>query len=183
MVAHVVGDSFGIQRQPTKTGLKSFPSRDAHKKSLPIAPYSPLHEAFMEGFILVPDLAKKVVIVDWPISRILLQSSRDFPWILLVPRRPGVSQMHELTEGDQFQLMREISAASRLMITHFSCDRVNVAAMGNKVPQLHIHVVCRDREDPYWPETIWHQPYAPLAIEPLEVRRKQLFDIFHLQPW
>jgi diadenosine tetraphosphate (Ap4A) HIT family hydrolase len=137
----------------------------------------------MEGFILVPDLAKKAVIVDWPLSRILLQSSKDFPWILLIPRRLGISQVHELTEGDQLQLMREISAASRLMITHFSCDRVNVAAMGNKVPQLHVHVICRDREDPYWPETIWHQPYAPLEAEALEARRKQLFDIFHLQPW
>jgi diadenosine tetraphosphate (Ap4A) HIT family hydrolase len=137
----------------------------------------------MDGFILVPDLAKKAFIIDWPLSRILLQSSRDFPWILLVPRLPGISQMHELREKDQMQLMREISAASRIMVTHFSCDRINVAAMGNKVPQLHIHVVCRDREDPYWPETIWHQPYALLGEEELEARWKQLSDVFHRQSW
>jgi diadenosine tetraphosphate (Ap4A) HIT family hydrolase len=137
----------------------------------------------MDGFILVPDLAKKAVIIDWPLSRVLLQSAKDFPWILLVPRLPGISQIHALSEKDQMQLMREISAASRIMLTHFSCDRINVAAIGNKVPQLHVHIVCRDQEDPYWPETIWHQPYAPLGAEELEARRNQLSDIFHLQSW
>ncbi|MDR2377291.1 MAG: HIT family protein [Puniceicoccales bacterium] len=135
----------------------------------------------MDGFILVPDLARKAVVIDWPLSRVLLQSSRDFPWILLVPRLPGISQIHELAEQEQGQLVREISSASRLMLTHFSCDRVNVAAMGNKVPQLHVHIVCRDREDPYWPEVMWHQPYVPLEAEALEQRRQQLSALFRLE--
>ncbi|MDR3143397.1 MAG: HIT family protein [Puniceicoccales bacterium] len=137
----------------------------------------------MDGFILVPDLAQKAVVIDWPLSRVLLQSSRDFPWILLVPRLPGISQIHELAEKEQGQLVREISSASRLMLTHFPCDRVNVAAMGNKVAQLHVHIVCRDQEDPYWPEVIWHQAYIPLEAEALEQRRQELSALFRLENW
>jgi len=162
---------------------KHFPVPGFLQKSLPMSGENTSVDRPMDGFILMPDLAKKAVIIDWPLSRVLLQSSKNFPWILLVPRLPGISQIHELADRHQWQLTREIAAASRLMLTHFSCDRVNVAAMGNRVPQLHVHIVCRDREDPCWPEVVWHQPCVPLEPEALESRRRRLADLFRRQSW
>jgi diadenosine tetraphosphate (Ap4A) HIT family hydrolase len=78
----------------------------------------------------------------------------DFPWLLLVPRRAGVSEIIDLGP-EQSMLMDEIALASRALKDETHCDKLNVAAIGNIVPQLHIHIVARRKDDPLWPKPVW----------------------------
>jgi diadenosine tetraphosphate (Ap4A) HIT family hydrolase len=86
-----------------------------------------------------------------------------FPWILLIPRRRNIIQVNHLIEEDQVQLMKEISLSSNVMEKLFTTDRLNIAAIGNKTPQLHIHIISRRENDPLWPETVWGQKMAKLT--------------------
>jgi len=78
-----------------------------------------------------------------------------WPWLILVPRRPGISEIHELEAADRALLVEEIAAASRVLDALHAPDKLNVAAIGNIVPQLHVHVVARRRGDPAWPNPVW----------------------------
>ncbi|MDR1414026.1 MAG: HIT domain-containing protein [Puniceicoccales bacterium] len=105
-------------------------------------------------FTLLKQFEDKLRICDLKLSRVLLNDTK-LPWIFLIPRRPNIRQMNELSESDQMHLMREINAASNVMERLFPCIRLNVAAIGNKTPQLHIHLICRTEDDGCWPETVW----------------------------
>src|SRR5215471_9126079 len=78
---------------------------------------------------------------DLPLSRLLVHNDANYPWLLLVPRRPGACEIIDLDEADQRQLMVEIAMASRALKAVAVCDKLNIAAIGNVVPQLHVHVV------------------------------------------
>ena len=107
------------------------------------------------GWSLHPQLAADTVAVcDLKLSRLLAINDADFPWLVLVPRRAGASDMIDLG-GEQALLMDEIAAASRALKDETCCDKLNVAAIGNVVPQLHIHIVARSIGDPLWPKPIW----------------------------
>ncbi|MGH6674353.1 MAG: HIT family protein [Xanthobacteraceae bacterium] len=107
------------------------------------------------GWSLHPQLAADTVpVCDLALSRLLAMNDADFPWLLLVPRRLGASDMIDLG-SDQRLLMDEISAVSRALKDETRCDKLNVAAIGNVVPQLHIHVVARRIGDPLWPKPVW----------------------------
>lgn len=106
-------------------------------------------------FALCESLKKYPVITDLPLSRVLLYNARHLPWVLLVPRVSGIAQITDLSEDDKVNLLREVDFVSCIMKKTFECDRLNVAAIGNKTPQLHVHVICRTESDPYWPETVW----------------------------
>jgi len=107
------------------------------------------------GWSLHPQLRNDTVPVgDLPLSRVLAMNDADFPWLLLVPRRAGVSEMIDLGP-EQAALMDEISAVSRALKEETRCDKLNVAAIGNIVPQLHIHIVARRKDDPLWPRPVW----------------------------
>src|SRR5215469_15233895 len=92
---------------------------------------------------------------DLPLSCVLLHNDANYPWLLLVPRRPGVCEVIDLDEADQAQLMVEIATLSRALKATTACDKLNVAAIGNVVPQLHVHIVARRRDDPSWPRPVW----------------------------
>jgi diadenosine tetraphosphate (Ap4A) HIT family hydrolase len=92
---------------------------------------------------------------DLVLSRLLVGNDANYPWLLLVPRRPGVSEIIDLDEADQRRLMAEIAAVSQALKAITLCDKLNVAAIGNMVPQLHVHVVARRRDDPAWPKPVW----------------------------
>lgn len=91
----------------------------------------------------------------WPLCRVLLMRDAAYPWLILVPEREGVREIHELSEDDQKQLISEVSKASRALETAFAPDKVNVGALGNLVPQLHVHVIARYENDPAWPGPVW----------------------------
>jgi diadenosine tetraphosphate (Ap4A) HIT family hydrolase len=92
---------------------------------------------------------------DLPLSRLLVSNDANYPWLLLVPRRPGAREIIDLDEKDQSQLMIEITHTSRALKNVTACHKLNVAAIGNVVPQLHVHIVARRRDDPAWPKPVW----------------------------
>src|ERR1700678_1508511 len=96
-----------------------------------------------------------LTIADLPLSRLLLSRDANYPWLLLVPRRPGASEIIDLAAADQSQLMTEIDTVSRALAAVTACDKLNVAAIGNVVPQLHVHIVAWRRGDPAWPKAVW----------------------------
>jgi len=99
------------------------------------------------------------------LCHVLLMLDARYPWLILVPDRDGMSEIHQLNEADQHQLMRESVALSRVLVELFRPDRLNVAALGNVVPQLHVHHIVRYRHDAAWPAPVWGRvpalPYVP----------------------
>ena len=110
-------------------------------------------------------LAQETVPVgDLPLARVLLANDANYPWLILVPRLPGLVELIDLEENAQVQLLGEIAAAARALKTITACDKLNIAALGNQVPQLHVHVIARRRTDAAWPKPVWGvQP--PLAYK------------------
>jgi len=103
------------------------------------------------------------VIGQLPLCVLLLMNDATFPWFILVPQRQAVGEIHQLPEADQQQLMRESSQLAACIETAFKADKINIAALGNVVPQLHIHHIVRYINDPAWPAPVWGkvdaQPY------------------------
>ena len=107
-------------------------------------------------FSLHPQLeADTALIVDLPLTRVLLMNDANYPWLILVPRLPGIVEIIDLEENAQIQLTGEIARASAALKSVTACDKINVAAIGNVVPQLHVHVVARYRADIAWPKPVW----------------------------
>jgi diadenosine tetraphosphate (Ap4A) HIT family hydrolase len=100
----------------------------------------------------------------FPLSELLLMNDARYPWYILVPRREGVREIFELAEADQAQLLRESSHLARAMVEALAPDKLNIAAIGNLVPQLHVHHVARFTGDAVWPAPVWGrgeaEPYA-----------------------
>lgn len=134
----------------------------------------------MDAFALDPRLRTETVPVgDLELSTVLLMDDARFPWLILVPRRPAVSEVTDLEEADSLLLMREVRIATRVMLALAKPDKVNVAALGNVVPQLHVHVIGRFRSDPAWPGAVWghgaRAPYPAHAGAALAERAAELF--------
>lgn len=96
-----------------------------------------------------------VFIGTMSLCRILLMKDANYPWIILVPQRADVSEIYQLDEDDQEQLVWESSFVAQRLMSAFSGDKMNIAALGNVVPQLHIHHVVRTEDDPAWPNPVW----------------------------
>lgn len=130
-------------------------------------------------FELHPSLSKKNFIVDLPLCRVLLEDEANYPWIFLVPRRLQISRICELEKQDQLQLLEELDMAQKILIDLFDPTQINVAAIGNKTPQLHVHVIGRYLTDPAWPNTVWDHP-ARTAYTPdgLGLIKNQLLTLF-----
>jgi diadenosine tetraphosphate (Ap4A) HIT family hydrolase len=115
--------------------------------------------------------ADTVALADWPLSRVLLMNDQNYPWLILVPRRPGLKEIHDLGQDERAQLTEEICRTSRALQSRFSPDKINVGALGNLVPQLHIHVIARFTTDPAWPGPVWgKQPPVPYESAALQER-------------
>jgi len=126
-------------------------------------------------FQLHPQLAKDCIEVgDFSLSKVLLVNDCYYPWVILVPKRGDVEEIYELSVPDQQQLLVESSGVSAAMAVHFSADKMNVAALGNLVPQLHIHHIVRYKSDVAWPKPVWGVTNA--AVYPEE----KLVDQLHL---
>ena len=98
------------------------------------------------------------------LSRVLMMNDARYPWVILVPRRPAIREMIDLDLRDRAMLYREIDAVSEAMQRLFKPLKLNVAALGNVVPQLHVHVIARFEGDAAWPKPVWglgeRVPYA-----------------------
>ena len=105
---------------------------------------------------------------DLPLSRVFVIKDANYPWLLLVPRRAGASEILDLDEVEQAQLMTEIARVSRALKAVTRCDKLNIAALGNVVPQLHVHIIARRTTDAAWPKPVWGQVEA-ITHDPLEV--------------
>lgn len=119
----------------------------------------------MTDFALDPTLATDTTSVgDLGLSSLLLARDARFPWLILVPRRAGLVEIIDLAPTDRAILMDEITAVSQALRATTGCDKLNVAALGNQVRQLHVHVIARFHGDPAWPRPIWGSG-APVAYE------------------
>lgn len=129
-----------------------------------------------QEFILHEKLAADCALVtDWPLSRVLLMNDATYPWLILVPRLPGLRDLDDLTPPSLQEVAREIQSLSNVMKEIFKPRKMNVAALGNMVPQLHIHVIARFEDDPAWPGPVWGvQPPEPYEGEALEARVSSL---------
>ena len=136
----------------------------------------------MPEFALAQRLAEDCrVLGDLPLSRVLLCRDSRFPWLVLVPRRAGIVELIDLSAEERGLLMEEIAEASAVLRDLTSPDKLNVAALGNQVPQLHIHVVARRHGDAAWPGPIWGvgkaQPYGAEELDRFAAQLRQRFEI------
>ena len=107
-------------------------------------------------FALHPQLeADTTPVGDLPLSRVLLMDDANYPWLILVPRLPAMVELIDLEANAQNQLTAEIARASAALKALTACDKLNVAALGNMVPQLHVHVIARRKTDAAWPKPVW----------------------------
>ena len=96
-----------------------------------------------------------IAIGDLPLCRVLLNNDGNYPWLILVPRREDLVELIDLNESSRGVLMREIAQVSAALKAHTRCHKLNVAALGNVVTQLHVHIIARFRTDPAWPNPVW----------------------------
>jgi diadenosine tetraphosphate (Ap4A) HIT family hydrolase len=124
-----------------------------------------------EPWSLHPQLARDTIAIgDLALSRLLVINDANWPWLLLVPRRAGASEIIDLDEVERAQLMTEIARVGRALKEVTGCDKLNVAALGNVVAQLHVHVIARRSGDAGWPKPIWGAA-PPLAHDARELDR------------
>lgn len=131
-------------------------------------------------FALDPRLAAETLPVgDLPVSSVLLLDDARFPWLVLVPRRPALREITDLSVADYGAVMDELRLAVRVMAKLMGPDKVNIGALGNVVAQLHLHVVARFHSDAAWPGPVWgsgpRQPYPAHAAASLADRAGALF--------
>ena len=129
------------------------------------------------AFQLLETFQKKSLIKELDLCSVIMED-KEFPWILLIPRVENVVQINQLSLDQQLQLTKEINFCSNIKEKLFECDRLNVAAIGNKTPQLHIHIICRTKNDSLWPETVWGQEMRRLTAEENKERADLITQAF-----
>jgi len=119
-----------------------------------------LHQALRRDCLLVG---------RFRLCHLLLMKDASYPWCILVPDREDISEIHQLRKADQLQLIRESSILAAAMEKEFRADKINIAALGNIVAQLHIHHVVRYRDDKTWPAPVWGagkaKPYTEKTLQ------------------
>jgi diadenosine tetraphosphate (Ap4A) HIT family hydrolase len=116
----------------------------------------PLHPVLEKDTFLIKTL---------DLCQLRLMDNALFPWVILVPDRTAVKEIIDLHPDDQQRLMEEIAITSRQMKAVFSPDKLNVAALGNQVPQLHIHIIARYKNDEAWPHPVWGKGSRPYTAD------------------
>jgi len=122
------------------------------------------------AWALDPRLARdSVMIGDLTLARVLMMNDANYPWLILVPRQVGAVEIIDLDDEQQARLMDEIATLSHVLKDVTRCDKLNIAAIGNVVAQLHVHIVARRRDDVAWPRPVWGA--APRPYEASELSR------------
>jgi diadenosine tetraphosphate (Ap4A) HIT family hydrolase len=131
-----------------------------------------LHERLAKDTLPVGDLA---------LSRVLLMNDARFPWLVLVPRIDGVREVFDLSASDQQRLIAETARCSQRLKMLTGAGKINIGALGNLVPQLHVHVVARSAGDGAWPGPVWgfgiSDPYAPAEGDAMVAQLRDALDI------
>jgi diadenosine tetraphosphate (Ap4A) HIT family hydrolase len=130
----------------------------------------------MTDFALDPRLlADTVPLGSSDLCLLLLMNERRYPWLILVPRRAGLSELYELSVAERAELMEESCFVAELLARTFHADKINVGALGNVVRQLHVHHVARRVGDPAWPGPVWgHSPREPYDTVSRDEAMRQL---------
>jgi diadenosine tetraphosphate (Ap4A) HIT family hydrolase len=120
-------------------------------------------------YILHPQLAADThPVAAFDLCELRLMDDSNYPWLVLVPRVPEARELTDLDAVQRHVLTDEVDRAARLLRDAFRPHKLNVAALGNLVPQLHVHVIARFEDDPAWPAPVWGRvtanPYAPEAL-------------------
>ena len=128
------------------------------------------------SFSLHPQLAKDCHRLGaFELGLLLLMNDAHYPWFILVPQRPDLREIYQLDPAEQVLLLRESSALGQALMEAYQGDKLNLAALGNMVPQLHLHHIVRHAGDPAWPAPVWGKhPPRPYTAEELEQRRAAL---------
>ena len=109
--------------------------------------------------------ADSLFLMDWPLCRVLRMNDRAYPWLILVPRLPDLVEIIDLDPNEQNQLTNEIDDVARKLKSITECDKLNIAALGNQVPQLHVHIIGRRHSDAAWPKPVWGA-VPPITYDP-----------------
>lgn len=108
------------------------------------------------AFELHQQLAKDTFhVIDWPLNSVLLMNDSRYPWVILVPSKEALRDFDDVASADRAQFHDEIDKASRILRQMSGAHKMNVAALGNMVPQLHVHVIARFESDEAWPGPVW----------------------------
>ena len=118
-------------------------------------------------FVLDPRLnADTLALGDLGLSCVRLMNDARYTWLILVPRRPGLVELLDLSPADRGALIEEIALCSSALKRIVTPDKLNIGAIGNRVPQLHVHIVARFSSDPAWPDPVWGRgPAVPYGAE------------------
>ncbi|PAJ73003.1 HIT family protein [Pseudoalteromonas sp. NBT06-2] len=130
-------------------------------------------------FELAPELKRDCIeLADWPLCKVLLLNDSQYPWFILVPRQNDLKEIVDLSEQEQIVFIKESAMLSKLIQEVFNPDKLNVAAIGNMVPQLHIHHIARFKTDAVWPAPVWGKlPAKPYSNEQIGTIINQFADI------
>lgn len=127
--------------------------------------------------------ADTITLGELPLCHVLLMNDAQYPWLILVPRRADISEIFQLEAPDRQQLEMESCAVSELLMTHFNGDKLNIGALGNMVPQLHIHHIVRFKTDAAWPKPVWGTlPSLAYTEKLLKQRHKELIGLLKQVP-
>ena len=123
-------------------------------------------------------LKSSYYIKDLKLCSIRLHDNLKFPWLILIPRRKNITDMSELNSKDQILIMKEIIYVSKIVKKLFKTSKLNVEKIGNIVPQLHIHIIARNKNDSSWPLSVWvvkGKTYSKAALEKNLSKLKKAF--------
>lgn len=128
-------------------------------------------------FELHPQLAQDCIPISrLKLSQVLLMNDANYPWCILVPERPNISEIYQLSQAERCQLGEESAFLAEAMAKAFNADKMNVASLGNIVPQLHVHHIVRRRADPAWPAPVWGKVPAKPYTEAESLRAIALLE-------
>lgn len=164
--------------QPEYTPRLALANKTGYTFHIPVLTES------MSMFTLHPQLAEDTLVVgDLHICRVLLNKQfSQFPWVILVPKRTAVRDLSDLAEQDYWPVMDEVRMVELTLKSLTGADKMNIGALGNVVPQLHIHVIARFKTDDAWPKPVWgNTPAAPYPSSQPEILQK-LREALDLSP-
>ena len=115
---------------------------------------------------------------DLDLCRLLIMNDSNYPWFILVPRRLNITEIYQLSNEDRFQLDYETNFISEKLANYYKADKMNIAALGNIVSQLHVHIIARSTKDSSWPLSVWvvkGKPYSKALLDKTITKIKVFF--------